>query len=231
MPQITITEQQLQPFMFLADFLDNRILKKQCLKVTNNNPQIFKLSTKIFICYPKSWVNKLVDFELNINNCLMSINFSLFSCLCDKFDQSIYHQKIPPISIPKEHLNCFLSFFDVMKGYPFHFSNFTFSNLKYLIDCFGISSLVQILLSKVPVPENIEKSLEFITQHCCEILEEHFNRSLSLIIQNFSSIPVETLNKISNSCLIRIISSDLLQIKSENYLFKIIMKMIEEDQN
>jgi hypothetical protein len=151
--------------------------------------------------------------------------------LCDKLDQSLYHQQFPPISVAKEHLNCFLSFFDLMKGYPFHLSNFEFSNLKSLIDCFGITSLVQALLSKVPVPKTLEESLESITQSCCEILKDHFNRSLSLIIQNFSSIPFEALPKIPSSHLIRIFSSDLLQLECKDILFQLIVKMIEEGKN
>jgi hypothetical protein len=217
--------------MFLADFLDNRLLMKQCKKVTPNQYQDFGLTTKMFMYYSRSGLNHLFDFDLKINDHQISIDSSLFSCLCDKFQEINHQEDKLTVSVPNEYLNCFLSFFDIMKGYSLSSNNFGFSNLKCLIDCFGITSLFQFIHETIPIPQTLESSLQFISQSCCEFLNDHFNSSLSIIIQNFNSISFETLCQISNSHLIKIFSSDSLQIESEDYLFQMIVKMIEEDKN
>jgi hypothetical protein len=117
-------------FSYLADSLDNRFLMKKCKKVHSNENQIFKLSSKQLICFPKSWLNHLIDFDIVVNNTKISINFSLFSCIYDKFQELDYQESELSISITNESLNCFVSFFDIMKGYSFCFENIDFSNLK-----------------------------------------------------------------------------------------------------
>jgi hypothetical protein len=228
---LTISTKTLNEFTFLADFLDNRFLMKQCKKVCPSQPQIFSLQPKIFLCYPKSWLNKLADFDLKINNHQVLISYPLFSCICDKFTQSLHQEHSLSISIPNEYLNCFISFFDLMKGFSFNFDNYNYSNLKSLIDSFGITSLVQVMSEKVPFPESLEDSLLFRSQPCCEFLETHFTQSSFIIIQHFPSLSFEDLNQFPNSHLMEIFGSNYLQIENEDYLFNLIMKMIEEDKS
>jgi hypothetical protein len=65
-------------FSFLADFLDNRFLMKKCIKANLEHPQQFKLSSKQLICFPKSWLNHLADFNLIVNTQTLELIF-LFS--------------------------------------------------------------------------------------------------------------------------------------------------------
>jgi hypothetical protein len=118
-----------------------------------------------------------------------------------------------------------------MKGFSFSFDSFDYSSLEKLSDCFGITSLLQIINSQVPFPQTLQESIDFISQPYCGFLEDHFNHSLKVIIQNFTLISFDELSKLKNSHLIKIFSSDFLQIESEDYLFQIITKMIEKDKN
>jgi hypothetical protein len=125
---------------------------KQCKKVNSNQSKQFKFSSKQLICFPKSWLNHLIDFNLIINNIKFGINFSLFSCVCDKFQKLNLQENQLQFSISKESFDCFHSFFDIMKGYSFCFENIDFSKLKPLIDYFGINSLFQAGSSENPLP-------------------------------------------------------------------------------
>jgi hypothetical protein len=106
-----------------------------------------------------------------------------------------------------------------MKGFSFSFDLFDFSNLKCLIDCFEIISLLTVICSQVPIPQTLEELLNFISLSYSDFLEDHFNQSLSIIIQRFNLMSPETLYKLPNSHLIKIFSSDSLQIESEDYYF------------
>jgi hypothetical protein len=193
--EITISTNNVKIFSFLADFLDYRFLMKKCKKVNSNQPQKFILSSKQSFCLSKSLLNHLIDFDLIINDIKIEINFSLFSFVCDKFQELPHQENQLTISISNVNLNCFLSFFDLMKGYSFYFENSDFPNLKDLINCFGINSLLQVIGTKIPIPQTLEESLQFISQSYCDLLEEQFNSSLLIIIQNFNAISFEALKK------------------------------------
>jgi hypothetical protein len=229
--ELTISNRNVTLFSYLADFLDHRFLMKKCKKVNPDQAQTFKLSSKHLICFPKSWLARLVDFDLIINQKKIGINFSLFSCICDKLKDLNHQEKQLPSYIAYEYLNSFLSFFDLMDGYSFNFKNTDLGNLKSLIDCFGIASLYKIICSKIPLPETLEDSLQFISQPCSELLETHVHQSLSIIIQNFNAISFDDLNKLSNSHLLQIFSSESLQIENEDYLLQLIIRMIEANKN
>jgi hypothetical protein len=118
-----------------------------------------------------------------------------------------------------------------MKQYSFSFNDIHFSNLKSLIESFNINSLYQFISSEYPFPQTVEKSLQFLSRSYSELLKEQFDQSLSVIIQNFDLISFDDLNKLSNSHLLKIFSSENFQIENEDSLFQLIMKMIEENKN
>jgi hypothetical protein len=135
------------------------------------------------------------------------------------------------ISIPKENLDFFLSFFDLMEGYSFYSENIDFSDFNRLNDCFGTSSLFQSISPKVPFPQTLVESLQFIFQLYSEFLEAHYSQSLSLIIQNFNLISFDDFKRLPNSYLLKIFSSESLQIEDEDYLFEMVVQLINEDKN
>jgi hypothetical protein len=89
--ELIISVENVQYFSFLADCLDNRFLMKKCKKVNSGQSQIFKLSSKHIFCFPKSWLIHLTDFYLTINENVIGINYSLFSCVCEKLQK--FHQR------------------------------------------------------------------------------------------------------------------------------------------
>jgi hypothetical protein len=134
-------------------------------------------------------------------------------------------------SISPEFMNCFLSFFDMMKGFSFYFENFDFPSLKYLIDYVQIPCLYLFISSKMLFPQTLEESLQFLSLFQCESLEEQFNQRLSIIIQNFHLLSFYDLKQLSNDHLLKIFSSDSFQIETEDHLFQLIVSMVEEDNN
>jgi hypothetical protein len=184
--EIIISISNVQIFSFFADFLDNRLLMKKCIRVTPTQTQIFKISTKQLIYLPRSWLNRLNDFNLIINGNSIKISYSLFSCVCEKFQQLNQQENKLVISVPNEAENNFISFFNIMKGYSFCFENIDFSQMKVLIDCFEINILLSFISSKIPFPQTIEESLQFISKSHCEFFKEQFDQNLSLLIQHFN---------------------------------------------
>jgi hypothetical protein len=229
--EITISIANVKLFAYLADFLDNRFLMKKCLKVNSNQAQNFKISSKQLISFPRSWLNRLIDFHIIINNKSIGINFSLFSCVCDKFQDLNHQDGKLAISISNPNFNCFLSLFNIMKGYSFRYEHFNFTDLKVLVDFFEITPFIQVICPKVPFPQTLEESIQFISLSYSEFLEAQFQQSLSIIIQNLSLISFDDLDKLPNSHLLKIFSTESLSIESEDYLFQLIIDLIEKDKS
>jgi hypothetical protein len=135
------------------------------------------------------------------------------------------------ISIPNESLRHFVSFFDIMRGFSFWLDDVDFSSFNLLIDSFQINYLYKFISSKVPFPHTLDEAIQFLSKSYSKFLKEQFNQSLSIVVQNFNFLSFDALNQFSNSLLFTILSSELLQVKNEDYLFDLIVKMIEEDKN
>lgn len=135
---------------------------EQCKQVTFTQNQIFKLTSKIFIYYPKLWLKRMNFFHLIVNNIQIPINYSLFSCICDKFQESKEQENQLSIDSDSDNLKCFFSFFDLMKGYSFPFHDFTSQNLQCLHDCFVINSLLFVFGQEVSVSQTLEESLKHL---------------------------------------------------------------------
>jgi hypothetical protein len=221
----------VQLFSFFAEVFDNQFMLKRCKKVCSTQTQQFKLSSKIFFCYPISLFHHLTDFQLIINDQIININYSLFSCVCENFQELHSQGNELSISVSEDYLNCFFSFFDIMKGYSFSYDNIIFFHLKVFIDYLGINSLTSFIFAKYPIPQTISQSLTFISKPYCELSEEHFNQSLLILIQNFNFISFEDLNTLPNSYLLKIFFSHFLKVESEDSLFQLILQMIEKDKN
>jgi hypothetical protein len=176
-------------------------------------------------------LDHLIDFFFIINGNKIGVNYSLFSFLCERLPKFNYQQKKLIISISAEHLNCFISFFDILKGYSFCFEDSHFSSLKTLIDMFEMNYLYQWVSSKVSNPQTLEESLQFISNSYCNFLKPQLHQSLSIITHNFDLISLDDLNQISTPFLLQIFSSESLQVESEDYLFQLIVNLIEKDNN
>jgi hypothetical protein len=197
-------------FTFLADFLDNRFLMKKCKKIKSTQTQIFKLSSKHLFCFSKSWLNLLFDFDLIINENKIGINYSLFSCISETLNQLNNQTNELTRYISDEAVNCFHSFLDIMERYSFNYETIDFSMLKDFIDSFDMIDFYPFISLKVTLPQTIGESVQFLSKPYCEFLKKQYDHSLQMIIQNFNSISLYTLNILINSHLLKIFSSKFL---------------------
>jgi hypothetical protein len=176
-------------------------------------------------------LSRLNDFKLVINGKSFNINFSLFCCVSDKF-QSINHKEEGlHLTIPNQHLSCFLSFLDIFKGLSFYFQNHSLESVSSIIHLFGLSSLSQFICKNLPSPRNIQEALEFLSNHSCHFYPEVFGESLEILIQHFSQIRLDQFLKLSNFVLENFLQSPKLQIDKEDILFNLIVELITRDSS
>jgi hypothetical protein len=119
--ELTVNEQNVEYFHYLSKVLDNRYLEKLCLLVKSfNRSKIFKLTSLQLKNIPNKELKTLNNFNLFVKKDKIKINYSLFSCVSDKFLQmkesknEIIFSKFPHI-----HMKCFESFLALFKGFLF----------------------------------------------------------------------------------------------------------------
>jgi hypothetical protein len=176
-------------------------------------------------------LKRMNDFKLKVNGIIYEINYSFFCLVSNKLKELNKGEEEFECSIPNEPLPCFHSFLDIFKGLPFYFENYSFKSLSYLINLFGLSSLFEFLCEAIPLPQNLQESLQFLSQCSCEFLPRFFSQSLNLVIQSIEQIGIEQLLCLSNFVLEQIFKSDQLQIENEDYLFSLVVRLIEKDSN
>jgi hypothetical protein len=199
--------------------------------VSFSQSQQFSFSSMNLQQLPRFYLQSLHDFSLIINNERYDVNFSFLSCVSTKF-QSLNKETSELIcSVPPEHLECFCSFLSIFKGFPFYYENFNFLSLKFLIDFFGLSSLIPFIESKINFPTNSNEILPFIAESSYQIFENKYNHMLTIFIQNISTYSEHDLNLIPLDVLERIFSSQDLVIQNEDAIFALITNLINEDRN
>jgi hypothetical protein len=155
----------------------------------------------------------------------------MFSLLSEKFKAMNKGEEEFRISMPNNYFSCFLAFLDIFKGLPFYFENYSFASLSYLIKFFGISSLFDFICANIPIPQNLQQSVEFLSHSSSEFIPQVFNESLNRVIQNLERIEIDQLLSLPNDILEKVFKSDQLQIEAEDYLFNLILELIKRDSN
>jgi hypothetical protein len=135
------------------------------------------------------------------------------------------------LTIPKQHIPCFLAFLDIFKGLPFYFEKYSLESVSYLIRLFGISSLSHFISENFHSPQNIQEALEFLSIHSCELYSKIFNNSLDILIQHFSDIKPKQFLLVSNFVLETLLLSPQFQVDHEDILFNLIIDLIKRDPN
>jgi hypothetical protein len=133
------------------------------------------------------------------------------------------------ISVPEEHLPCIISFFDVFKGFSFQYDEFGYSSFLYLAKTFKLDYFNDFIFDQIPktVPEAIKFLSRFRTNDLQ--FEKYFQSSLLILAQHFETISIDDLETISNDHLLLLFSSEHFQIENEDYLFELILKLIQKD--
>jgi hypothetical protein len=164
-----------------------------------------------------------------INEKSFEIPYSYSSIISDKFRSLDKTRNTFICSIPQQHLSCFESFFSLFKGSSFYFDEFDLSSLIYLIDYFDLKSLLHLLENSLSFPSNIQESISFLSRTNCQLLEKHFQKSLDILIENIEDITIDQFLQIPNENLLLLFSSSHLSIQDEDFLFNLIVRLIEQD--
>jgi hypothetical protein len=156
---LTINEHNFDIFLFLAKILDNIPLLMKCFEYSDT-PQIYSFSSK-YLCFIPQFERKLFnDFQLNVNGEVFELNYSLLCCICNKFAQMKISSTEYSCQVSSEHLNCIIHFLKFFNGEPFHFQQYSFSSLSFLIDLFDVSYLLKFISNSIPLPQNISESIQ-----------------------------------------------------------------------
>jgi hypothetical protein len=134
-------------------------------------------------------------------------------------------------TIPKQHLPCFESFLDIFKGLPFYFEDYSLESVSYLIHLFGLSSLSDFISENLPLPQNPQEAIDFLSNLFCESYPNLFNQSIGIIIEHFSKIKLEQFLKLSNFVLEQLFQSPQFQIDHEDISFDLVTDLITRDPN
>jgi hypothetical protein len=166
-----------------------------------------------------------------VNDRTFDINLPLFCCISDKFQAMNRQDEELSFAIPKQHLSCFESFLDIIKRLPFYFEDCSLQSVSYLIHLFGFSRLSDFISQNLPLPQNLQDALDFLSNRFCESYPNLFNKSIGIVIHRFSKIILEQYLKLSNSVLEQLFQSPQFQIDHEDILFDLIVDLIARDPN
>jgi FtsZ-binding cell division protein ZapB len=166
-----------------------------------------------------------------LNGKSFGINFSLFCCVSDKFQTMSLQEEELSLTIPNQHLPCFISFLDIFKGLPFYFEKYSLESVSYLIHLLGLSSLSQFICENFPSPQNIQEALEFLSNHSCQFYPNIFDESMKILIYHFSEIRTAQFLKLSNFVLEKLFQSPQLKVDNEDILFNLVVDLIGRDPN
>jgi hypothetical protein len=157
-----------------------------------------------------------------INDEIFHCNLSFASCL----SQAIFHQKLTDSTLHEIYFNntslhsILLSFFYLLKGYPFSFSSYNINDIQSVIDLIGLTSLS----TNIPVPSTFNEAISFLSIPICADNNIHFEQACDLIAQYFTKITSQDFLRLTDKSLERILSSEHLCLPSEDFLFKTILE-------
>jgi hypothetical protein len=170
---LIIYEKNIKVMTFLAEVLDNPLLLFKCYDFTPSFPQSFRFSSTNLLFIPQIKRNLLNDFKVIFNGKTFEVNYSLFCCCADKLNEMNSNQSEMKFEIPNEHFHCFDSFLNLFQGKSFHFQNYSFDSLSYLIQFFGLSCLFESISSSFSKPNGVIGSINFVSIPHCELYDEH----------------------------------------------------------
>jgi hypothetical protein len=162
-----------------------------------------------------------------------------FSIACDKgfacclseeiFNECKFNSSIESheFSIPQDNFKCFISLLEIAKGYSFAFEKFDSRIVSSTLDILNFSSAKQALMLSIPVPETIRDSSHFLQKSDCYLFASQYEASISFFAKRFSEIDLKLIISLSIHVLGDILSSPLLKVRSENWLFLFIFRFIK----
>jgi hypothetical protein len=215
---ITIKLANKPIFQYFGDYLDNRSLSLKATKVTKAKSQEFYLSSNHLRTIPQDQLNQFDDCTFFVNSHNIFLNFSLISCICEKCIHLNRYDKLS-FDVPNEFLQVFI------------LDNHEISSIVFLIHFFGVSFPFSLISDKIPIPETLSQSIQYISMKGCQSLENHFYQSMKIIFEHFNEISVQDFSSIPIESLEILFSSNQLILDDEDQLFNLILGIIQLDEN
>lgn len=224
--EIKITQQYILVYQFIGKVLQNPILMNLPSNVKSqffhfNSIQLSYLSQE-----EKSFLN---DFILKINGKKYQVNFSLFSCVSDKFLQLERKENELVCSVPNEEVSCFIEFLNVFEGFSFSYTKFPYTSLQFLIDYFELNHLRQFVSNQQQFPRDISESVEFLSENGCTLFDQQFHYSISLLVEKIEKMSFDDFDRLSFFELEKLFNNSRFKVQNENCLFKLIVKLVKSD--
>jgi hypothetical protein len=228
---IEINEANVLSLFFLAEILDNPFLLSKCEKYSTTNPQTFSFCFKQLRFLHQKDRNSLNNLQISVNEMIFQTNRLFYSCLSDSFLKLIPSPSDIILSIPQQHLFCFISFLNILKGIPMNLSKLDHNSIISVIQIVDCSSAFSFLSSQIKIPESFSESIQFLQNSFCSYLKEHFVQSISILSSNLREVSFDILNLFSIETLEMIFSSEELRIPNEDFLFQLISRLIQINSN
>jgi hypothetical protein len=229
--EILLTLENSSAFRIFANVLDNPFLSSQCSNVSSNLHQNFILSSKYISFLPKNVQERLNKFALIVNNQQFKINFDLFCCFSDTFFEMNLQNDVFICPIPDHHFECFNHLILIFEGHLFISQDYLFSSLMFLIDYFGLYSLLPVIPEGLLFPINLGNSIHFLSKSFCSDFPDQFQESLLDLVKHINQIAFEQFLQFHNFVLLSMFSSKVLIIPNEVFLFQLLIRMISTDPN
>jgi hypothetical protein len=228
--EVVIDKWNVSNIKTLGKSIGNTFLIQLSNKVTQKNSQVFSLNSEHLSILSDDQISSFNDSVITINNQRFYFNSSLFSCISDKKQEIKEIREIKEISISEEHFPCFVSFFDIFKGFSFEVEYYNSSSFLCLIDTFNLSCLFERVFGEISQLKTISEAITFLSYFGFENkrFEEYSKSCLSFLVNNFERISFEYFDEMSNEQVQILFSSSEIQMENEDFLFEIILNMIEK---
>jgi hypothetical protein len=212
--EIIINSNNFLTFKFLSECLDNQSLAYVCHSFlsSNNQNQVFFLTSKRFSQIPSTLLDKTFDFVVQITPITIRCNSIFASCISNAIAEIKKRNLFLAIDFSTEHekvKEIIIDFFAMLKCLPFIIHKFKKNLIREAIKSIGFISLTNFVSNE----QNFGMLLgDFLAQHTYKIEPCSF---LSL-----------SLNEIE-----KVFSSSFLVLHNGNQLFDALESLISQNRN
>lgn len=227
--ELTIDDKNVPYFRFIAESLDNGRLFQTCARVNAKRSQVFRFTSLQLILFPQKERFRIYDFLLIVNGKEFEINYTLFGIVSDKFYSLDNPENQLLCDFPDDVFQCFCSFFDIFQGVSFNFEDYDLPALGYLIDFFGLSCLSHFMNTNIPIPKNLDETLDFLKKPACDMLEKQFNGAMSIIFHEIETHPHIEFNQLDAEHFGKLLSSTHLLVENEDAIFKFVVGVVQRN--
>jgi hypothetical protein len=120
---------------------------------------------------------------------------------------------------------------NLIKGIGFDYQSFNISSILFLINLFGLSSLIQFISKDLLAATTIEEAIILLNQIDSIHFKDKYNETILFLIDRIEEMNLNLFLSLSNSAVESIFISDQLQIENEDFLLNLILQMIESVSN